>query len=133
MLIPPIYFVIGCYSGRIILVMILKDAVDRVLSDQKRSLSWLANEMNRTVDGLRLALVNGSIKYNDLVRLVEVLDVPVAILFPKRLNEETSNGTSFSETAIAYKLQMEVLKENIDILKNTIKDKEKIIELLSKH
>ncbi|RFZ84794.1 hypothetical protein DYU05_04080 [Mucilaginibacter terrenus] len=113
--------------------MILKDAVDRVLSDQKRSLSWLANEMNRTVDGLRLALVNGSIKYNDLVRLVEVLDVPVAILFPKRLNEETSNGTSFSETAIAYKLQMEVLKENIDILKNTIKDKEKIIELLSKH
>jgi len=113
--------------------MNLKEAVEKILSDQKRSLSWLAGSMDRTIDGFRLSLINGSIKYNDLVKLIEVLNVPVTLLFPSRQHivpEEYLKTSGEPDTG--YKKAVEALQEQVALLKNTVEDKNKIIELLSK-
>ena len=47
--------------------MYLKETVARLLKNKNRSLSWLALEMGKSFDGLKLSLVKGSIKYLDII------------------------------------------------------------------
>ena len=62
----------------------LKQIVDDLLKKKQRSLSWLAEQMNKTFDGLKLSVTKGSIKYNDLLLMAEVLDVEVSTFFGKK-------------------------------------------------
>ncbi|MES2458052.1 MAG: hypothetical protein V4594_21015 [Bacteroidota bacterium] len=62
----------------------LKRIVDDLLKERERPLSWLARQMDKTFDGLKLSLIKGSIKYTDLVRMAEVLGVDVCWFFAKR-------------------------------------------------
>ena len=116
--------------------MYLKEIVNKILKERNRSLSWLAMEMGKTFDGLKLSLTKGSIKYTDLKRMANVLDIPVSKFFeensadegmlPKHtLGEEKTQYTSMKNELSSY-------KELINTLKSQLKDKEKIIDLLSK-
>lgn len=111
------------------LLMKLKNIVDRLLKEQNRSLSWLAGEMNKTFDGLKLSLVKESIKYSDLKRMSEILHVPASVFFDEPVFENL-----LAETATPYsglKNELSSCRELVDALKSQLKDKEKIISLLS--
>ena len=109
--------------------MQLKDIVDKALKNQNRSLSWLAGEMNKTFDGLKLSLVKGSIKYTDLKRMADILKVPASLFF----EEELIENMVAEERAGYFSLKSELssCKELTDTLKSQLADKEKIIGLLS--
>ncbi|MEJ6980980.1 hypothetical protein WG906_10990 [Pedobacter sp. P351] len=110
--------------------MKLKEIVDKVLKDQNRSLSWLAAEMNKTFDGLKLSLVKGSIKYTDIKKMSQVLEVPAATFF----QEENTLENMVSEEKVNYsnlRSELNSCRELATILKNQLADKEKIIDLLS--
>ena len=110
--------------------MELKDIVDGVLKDQNRSLSWLASEMKKTFDGLKLSLVKGSIKYTDIKRMATILKVPASTFFL----ENDSNQNVVAEELPSYhnvKSDLSACRELVQTLKSQIIDKEKIIGLLS--
>jgi len=67
----------------------LKQIVDDLLKKKQRSLSWLAEQMNKTFDGLKLSVTKGSIKYNDLLLMAEVLGVEVSIFIGKKKPTKT--------------------------------------------
>ncbi|MES2457657.1 MAG: hypothetical protein V4594_19020 [Bacteroidota bacterium] len=117
--------------------MQLKSTVDGLLKEKNRSLSWLAEEMGKTFDGLKLSLVKGSIKYNDLIEMAKKLEVSPTIFFDQAANRHvTETGVSIlAEPREVYgedlKGNLRNCRELLATLKDQIKDKEKIISLLS--
>lgn len=121
-------------------LMSLKSTVDTILEGQSRSFNWLAGEMDRTTDGLRLALVNESLKYSDIKKMVQLLKVPITVLFEQgasvqnikgNRNNQAGGNMMLSEPAGEYKRENDLLKEQIEQLKDQLADKAKIIELLT--
>lgn len=115
--------------------MYLKEVVNKILKDRNRSLSWLEMEMGKTFDGLKLGLTKGSIKYTDLKRMADILEVPVSGFFEGVDYEEgTPKNILFEEEHqyLRIKKELNSCEELISMLKSQIKDKDKIIELLSK-
>ncbi|MGZ3999585.1 MAG: hypothetical protein ACXVIY_03105 [Mucilaginibacter sp.] len=118
--------------------MSLKPIVDAVLKEQSRSFSWLASEMDRTIDGLKLALINETIKYSDLKKLVKILNVPVTMLFEGETTVQNIKGsynTQASKSVVAepdleYKKENERLIEQVNQLKSQLDDKNEIISLM---
>jgi hypothetical protein len=120
--------------------MSLKTVVDDLLKEQKRSFSWLATEMGRTIDGLKLSLINETIKFSDLKKMQTILNVPIAVFFENTIstqkikgNNNNLNQGSGSVTITAEgKSEIEYLKRMIEVLEKQLKDKDLIIELLKK-
>jgi hypothetical protein len=110
--------------------MQLKDIVDKCLKDHNRSLSWLAAEMDKTFDGLKLSLVKGSIKYNDIKRMADILKVPASCFF--EVDIETGNVLEEEKGQYSnLKTELTSCKELTAALKSQLADKDKIIGLLS--
>ncbi|MBC8053590.1 MAG: hypothetical protein H7Y13_11055 [Sphingobacteriaceae bacterium] len=110
--------------------MALKTIVDRRLKEQDRSLSWLAGQIDKTFDGLKLSLLKESLKYSDIKKMAEVLKVPPAYFF----EEENTIENMVEEEKFEYsslKTELSSCKELAGTLKSQLADKEKIIELLS--
>lgn len=110
--------------------MSLKAIIDQILKEKQRSLSWLADSMGKTFDGLRLGLINESIKYRDILLMAEILQVSPGHFFEKAedLNLPQMNlSESVSETSDNLK----GCRELIVTLKDQLKDKERIIFLLN--
>jgi len=110
--------------------MKLKKIVDKALKDQNRSLSWLAGEMNKTFDGLKLSLTKGSLKYTDIIKMAEILKLPIPYFF----EEDSLLESMVEEEKIEYyglKNELKFCKELTSTLKSQLADKEKIIELLN--
>ncbi|MHB1179493.1 MAG: hypothetical protein ACYCZO_14330 [Daejeonella sp.] len=116
--------------------MYLKEVVNKILKERNRSLSWLAMEMGKTFDGLKLGLTRGSIKYTDLKRMADILEIPVSGFFEGGLDYggETQKNILFEEEPpyLSMKKELNSCKELTNMLKSQLKDKDKIIELLSK-
>ena len=117
--------------------MVLKSIVDELLKEKDRSMTWLAVEMGKTFDGLKLILTKGSIKYNDIITLSKILDVPPATFFQATAIPYKSQSTEslVGEQKEEYnnlKNNLKNCKEMLTALKDQIKDKDKIISLLSK-
>jgi hypothetical protein len=112
--------------------MALKSIVEEILRNKKRSLSWLSIEMDKSVDGLRLSLVRESIKYGDINRMAEILEVSPAAFFEKSAKpyREIGSVSKVSEPASQYS-DLKYYKGMCAILKDQLNDKEKIITLLS--
>lgn len=113
--------------------MSLKANIDQILRDKNRSLSWLALNMGKTFDGLRLGLINESIKYKDMLIMAEILRVSPCTFFKTPeddLNIQQDNIVNESTTA--YGTSLKSCRELADALKDQLKDKERIILLLSK-
>lgn len=120
--------------------MQLKEIVDDLLKQRNRSLSWLAQQIGKTFDGLKLSLLKESVKYSDVKRIAEVLNVSPGSLFPEhdeQLQEDnyTDKGNILEEENFQYgslRKELVACKELTGTLKDQLKDKEKIIELLNK-
>lgn len=119
--------------------MQLKEIVDDLLKQRNRSLSWLALQIGKTFDGLKLSLLKESVKYSDVKRIAEVLDVSPGSLF--HTHEQLQEGDYSDKKNIleeedfqygSLKKELDACKELADTLKDQLKDKEKIIELLNK-
>ncbi|HCN82178.1 MAG TPA: hypothetical protein DIT07_00965 [Sphingobacteriaceae bacterium] len=114
--------------------MALKEIVDQLLKEENRSLSWLATEMDKTFEGLKLSLTKGSIKYNDLKQMALILKVPPARFFEDKVIQQKLSESLIGEDLPYYaglKNDLNSCKELVSTLKSQVKDKEKIIELLS--
>lgn len=112
--------------------MALKIIIEEILKSKKRSLSWLSVEMDKSVDGLRLSLVRESIKYSDINRMAEILEVSPAAFFESgaRPYKETGAASKLSGSDSEYS-DLKYYKGMCAILKDQLNDKEKIITLLS--
>lgn len=112
--------------------MSLKAIIDRILRDQHRSLSWLAVSMGKTFDGLRLGLINESIKYKDILVMAEILDVSPAMFFKNSMEESNPLLNSIlGESVTEYGESLKNCKELNAALKDQLNDKERIISLLN--
>ncbi len=117
--------------------MYLKTIVSEILKKNNRSLSWLSVEMNKTFDGLKLSLLKGSMKYNDLILMAKILDVPPTIFFeetnPGHVTEKEALKVADGNHVFAHlEGELKNHKELMATLKEQLKDKDKIIFLLSK-
>jgi len=116
--------------------MKLKDIVDDLLKERERSLSWLAQQVGKTFDGFRLSLIKESVKYTDLKKIAEVLEISPNVLFGIGVKYTLENGEfkteEFGQKYTISNSQVEMYKQLTESLKNQLKDKDKIIELLTK-
>jgi len=117
--------------------MYIKTVVDGLLKERNRNLSWLAKQMSRTFDGLKLSLVKGSIKYTDLQNMANILEVQPKVFFEDNTAqyEAKKARNMLAEKTGEYsavKRDLENCTELVSTLKAQIKDKEKIISLLNK-
>lgn len=111
---------------------LLKDIVDGLLKAENRPLSWLATEMKMTFDGLKLSLLKGSLKYNDIKRMAAILKVQPDQFFHAVENEPgrfavAEDGATYA----SLKNELIYYKDLVDTLKSQLRDKERIIDLLS--
>ena len=118
--------------------MNLKSTVDGILKKHNRRFVWLAAEMNRTFDGLKLSLTTGSIKYRDIERMANLLEVPAQTFFSEAsapLADPTGKSIQKQVTPEHSELKqaLKSCKELNAALRDQIKDKDKIIALLSKN
>ena len=99
------------------------------------TLSDLAKHIEMTEAGFYKMLSTDSIKVKTLKKVSEVLKQPVGFFF-----DDHSNGSSYqisspslnlAEPKAEYGSEKEGLKKQISLLESQLKDKEKIIELLS--
>ncbi|MFA4869008.1 MAG: hypothetical protein WC623_12455 [Pedobacter sp.] len=111
--------------------MSLKAIVEGILKGQGRSLTWLAEKVGKTVDGLRLGLMNKSVKYKDLLLMAEVLNVSPCNFFKTEDTSATVQKNILAEPPIEYGDALKNCKELNAALKDQLKDKERIISLLS--
>lgn len=93
------------------------------MKEKNRTLSWLAGEMGKTFDGLKLSLVKGSLKYNDVITLSKVLGIKPGVLFE---TEEVAPEAPSKNAKTVYNDCLEL----VAILKSQLKDKDQIIALL---
>lgn len=116
--------------------MYLKNIVDEILKDKARSLSWLAVQMGKTFDGLKLSLVKESLKYKDLSEMARILEVSPNTFFQSELPPYTrvnSENIQDAKTALDEKGNAKTYKDLVAALRDQLKDKEKIISLMSKN
>ena len=115
--------------------MYLKETVARLLKNKNRSLSWLALEMGKSFDGLKLSLVKGSIKYLDIILMAKILETHPGELFESEQGgyspEEWRNALEEGETQYKnIKKELTACRELNEALKTQVNDKERIIALL---
>jgi transcriptional regulator with XRE-family HTH domain len=114
--------------------------IERNIRQQSKALgitlSDLAKHIEMTEAGFYKMLSTDSIKVKTLRKLSEVLKQPIPFFFEDHLSdsgyEASQSSAQLAEPAGAYYNEKENLKEQISILKSQLKDKEKIIQLLSK-
>ena len=116
--------------------MYLKETVARLLKNKNRSLSWLALEMGKSFDGLKLSLVKGSIKYLDIILMAKILETHPGELFESEQGgyspEEWRNALEEGETQYKnIKNELTACRELNEALKTQVTDKERIIALLT--
>ena len=108
--------------------MELYEIVWDLLKARGRSKIWLAREMDMTFDGMKLALIRQSMKFYDLVKLSKILEISPAVLFDL---PDTSPQPSAPPT-LAYSKELKTCEEMLKVCKSQLKDKDLIIELLTK-
>lgn len=111
--------------------MSLKAIIDGILKEQHRSLSWLALEMGKTFDGLRLGLINESIKYKDILLMSKTLKVSPSSFFKASEFGKPTQQHNVTEPSVEYGDNLKNCRELTATLKDQLKDKERIISLLN--
>lgn len=111
--------------------MSLKAIVEEILKEQGRSLTWLAEKVGKTVDGLRLGLMNKSVKYKDLLLMAEALNVSPCYFFKTDKISVNTKKSTLAEPLVEYGDSLKNCKELNATLKDQLKDKERIISLLN--
>jgi hypothetical protein len=107
----------------------VKDIVAELLKKEKRSASWLSEKMDMTPDGLRLSLVNETIKYSSVVRLCGILGVKASLLFGE---DEVLRVALDDKQGEIASIPRNDERQLVKLLKEQVKDKQLIIDLLVK-
>lgn len=119
--------------------MNIKIVVDRELRRQGKTFKWLVEKVGISNNGLKSGLENDSIRFGDLKKLLQVLKMPITMLFEGDTTYQSiagDNNTQASHSFIAgeppleYKRENDRLKEQVEQLKNQLNDKDMIIQLL---
>lgn len=126
--------------------MELKEIVDSLLKEKKLTKSWLASRVKMKPDGFRLALVKHSIKFDEIFRMAEALEVSPSVFFNAPANSykvESLNNlaqepnemelyemSSHKNEINTLKSQNKKLRDEVTKLKEHLSDKSKIIKLL---
>lgn len=118
--------------------MNLKQLVDKSLETERRTFDWLCTQLEMTPQGLRGALVNESLKFKDLKKLLDVLKIQWGALNEtgnitqsvKGNYNNTGVSSSFADNPTQYKLELDHKNALIQSLEKQLQDKEQIIELL---
>jgi lambda repressor-like predicted transcriptional regulator len=111
--------------------MSLKSIVEEILKEQGRPLTWLAEKVGKTADGLRLGLMNKSVKYKDLLLMAEALNVSPCNFFKADETLVSTKKSTLAELSVEYGDSLKNCKELNAALKDQLKDKERIISLLN--
>ncbi|MGB4776001.1 MAG: hypothetical protein WBP45_12560 [Daejeonella sp.] len=86
----------------------------------------MATELGMTMPGLKLSLLNETLKLRDFRKLIKILDVPVTTFF----GGNYIGNSNIKENQKMNSSENDILKETIKILKSQLEDKEIIIQLL---
>lgn len=108
--------------------MALYEIVCDLLKARGRSKIWLAKEIDMTFDGMKLALIRQSMKFNDLVKLSKILEISPAVLF----DLPDASSQPYAPPTLGYSRELKTCEEMLKVCKSQLKDKELIIELLTK-
>jgi transcriptional regulator with XRE-family HTH domain len=98
------------------------------------TLADVAKQIEMTEAGFYKMLSTDSIKVKTLKKLSEVLKQPIVYFFDDHsgsLYEPLIATSQLAEPPTGYYSEKESLKKQIDLLESQLKDKEKIIELLT--
>jgi transcriptional regulator with XRE-family HTH domain len=114
--------------------------IERNIRQQSKALgitlSDLAKHIEMTEAGFYKMLSTDSIKVKTLKKLSDVLKQPIQFFFEDHFSgsgyQVNQSPAQLAEPPSEYYNEKENLKEQISILKSQLKDKEKIIQLLSK-
>ena len=89
--------------------------------------------MGRTFEGLKLSLTKGSIKYTDIKQMSGILKVAPGRFFADDTPANTASNLIQDDIAhyAGLKNDLNSCKELVNTLKSQVKDKDKIIQLLS--
>ena len=100
------------------------------------TLAEVAKQIEMTEAGFYKMLSTDSIKVKTLKKLSEVLKQPIVYFFDDHLPgssyQTPHQPAQLAEPPAAYYNEKENLKKQISLLESQLKDKEKIIELLSR-
>jgi transcriptional regulator with XRE-family HTH domain len=99
------------------------------------TLSDLCKHIEMTEAGFYKMLTTESIKVKTLRKISEVLEMPVTAFFNNRTGSssyQTTEDFVLAEPPTEYNNEVDVLKKQIKQLKSQLRDKEKIISLMSK-
>lgn len=119
--------------------MELKAIVKSILKEQKRTLTWLAEQIGKTFDGLNLSLTKESIKFKDIKVMADALGVSPAVFFDRQ--KKPYKGLTDQSQALEpivpndyndLKNNLKNCKEIVSALKEALKDKDTIISLMKK-
>ena len=119
--------------------MNFRERVEQALEALNRPMSWLANELDMTPEGLKISLDKETVKLSALKKMHTVLNMPLHYYFEHNMysqsirgdhNTQQSHSSIAAEPATAYKLELEFLREKVTMLEKQVGDKEEIITLL---
>ena len=116
--------------------IVIERNIRDVSADRGMTLNELILKIDMTEGGFYKMLKSGSMKIRTLELISEVLGYPIQSFFDVPGNWKNhptfKEENTLAEPEAIYKSENQLLKENIEALKGTIKDKERIIELMSK-
>ncbi|WP_345948340.1 MULTISPECIES: helix-turn-helix domain-containing protein [unclassified Mucilaginibacter] len=102
------------------------------------TLAELSKQIEMTEAGFYKMLATDSIKVKTLKKISEVLQIPLPAFLNNQLAEAgnsyqmAGDNLQLAEPSVSYSNEGDILKKQIKQLKSQLKDKEKIIELLTK-
>ncbi|MBS7563773.1 helix-turn-helix transcriptional regulator [Mucilaginibacter sp. Bleaf8] len=102
------------------------------------TLAELAKDIEMTEAGFYKMLSTDSIKLKTLKKIAEVLQMPISYFIENKAKKSAVYQNERFETTVAaepntvYRVEKEGLLKQISLLESQLKDKDRIIELLSK-
>lgn len=113
--------------------------IKTLLEKRKITIQKLCDEVGISTVGFHNIYNNKSIKVQTLEKIADVLQVPIKYFFedetsdnPFFVNESTVTYGDNNKILINKNNEIKELKNENELLKNALKDKEKIIKLLEK-
>lgn len=100
--------------------MNIKELIESELIEQKRTLTWLSNEMGMSYAGLKLSLSKETLKVSDLKRICKILNVDICNMICDTVGIQAGDVGSIKELNNLIELNKS--------LKAQLKGREELIE-----
>ena len=112
----------------------LYDFIKSELDSKERTFAWLADKTGMSRQGLKSALINGSVRIDVMMNIAEIINVPVVDLLwtntgqgIKRVADNKETKDEFNE----FKKENKSLKKRVRELEEQVRDKNTIVSLMT--